>query len=235
MAANEAVRCPARGRPEYPHEFAHHQLGAGDTTTNRSFAVEIDASIAELGSRLDAWFQDNRTTFASQDRMAQGHALVSGFDLVKDLDRLKLDGMTALTGLLSSDVSIASNDCAAPLIRGFEFGAKLAHALHDELLDTDGENKVLRLMDSIVLALNAIPPGRSALTALFERPNAGVRASAGAYLIDLMPDRVVPLLKEIDEKSNGNSASFTAHWALLAWKIDKKSRFNYLGEKPSEG
>jgi hypothetical protein len=85
------------------------------------------------------------------------------------------------------------------------------------------------------MALNAIFPGRSALTAFFDHPNAGVRASAGAYLIDLMPDRVVSLLSEIDEKSDGSSASFTAHWALLAWKTDKKSRFNYLSEKPSKG
>jgi hypothetical protein len=177
---------------------------------NRSFAVEIDASIAELGSKLDDWFQDSRTTLASQDRMAQGHALLSGFDLVKDLDRLKSAGMTALTGLLSSVILMASNDRTAPLIGGFEFGAKLAHALHDELLDTEGETKVLRLMDAIVLALNAIPPGRSALTALFEHPNAGVRASAGAYLIDLTPDRVVPLLKEIDERSDGSFACLEA-------------------------
>jgi hypothetical protein len=197
--------------------------------------VEIDASIAELGSRLDDWFQDNRTTFASRDRTAQGDALVSGFDVVKDLDRFKLDGMTALTGLLNRDVLIASNDRTAPLIRGFEFGAKLAHALHDGLLDTDGETEVLGLMDAIVLALNEASPGRSALTALFEHPNAGVRASAGAYLIDSIPDRVVPLLMEIDERSDGSSASFTAHWALLAWKLDKKSRFNYLSEKPPKG
>jgi hypothetical protein len=197
--------------------------------------VEIDAQITELGSRLDEWFQDTRATFASQDRMAEGRALLSGFDLVKDLDRLKSDGMTALSGLLRGDVLMDPDDRAASLIRGFEFGAELAHALHDELLDTDGEAKVLRLADAIVLALNAVSPGRSALTALFEHPNAGVRASAGAYLIDLMPDRVVPHLKEIDEKSDGSSASFTAHWALLAWKLDEKSRFNYLSEKPLKG
>ncbi len=126
---------------------------------------------------------------------------------MKELDRLKSDGTAALTGLLSSSAPMASNERFASLSRSFEFGAKLAHALHDELLDTDGETKVLRLMDAIVLALDATPPGRSALTALFEHPDAGVRASAGAYLIDLMPDRVVPLLKEIDERSDGSSAS----------------------------
>lgn len=197
--------------------------------------MEIETSIVELGSKLDDWFQDSRATFASQDRMAQGRALLSGFELVKELDRLKSEGTAALTKLISSDVSVPSNERPASLLRGFEFGAKLADVLYDELLDTDGKANVLRLMDAIVLALNAIHPGRAAIAALFDHPSAGVRASAGAYLIDLMPDQVVPILKEIDEKSDGSSASFTAHWALLAWRLDKKSRFNYLSEKPLKG
>jgi hypothetical protein len=195
----------------------------------------IDASIVELGSRLDDWFQDSRGIFASEDRKAQGHALVSGFDLVKELDRLKSEGTAALTRLLSSDVLVASNERAASLVRGFEFGAKLADVLYDELLDTDGKGKVLRLMDVVVLALNDIHPGREALAGLFDHPDAGVRVWAGAYLIDLMPDRVVPLLREIDERSDGSSASFTAHWALLAWERERKSRFNYLSEKRAQG
>lgn len=197
--------------------------------------MEIETSIVELGSKLDDWFQDSRGTFASQDRRAQGRALLSGFELAKELDRLKSEGTAALTKLVSSNVSVPSNECLALLLRGFEFGAKLANVLYDELLDTDGKANVLRLMDAIVLALHAVHPGRAAMTALFDHPSAGVRASAGAYLIDLMPDRVVPLLKEIDEKSDGSSASFTAHWALLAWRLDKKSRFNYLSEKPLKG
>lgn len=197
--------------------------------------MDIDAAITQVGARLEEWFQGNQETFASRDRKAQGRALLRGFELVRELDHLKSDGMAALTSLLGSDAAIESNQRVAALIRGFEMGAKLAHALHDELLDTDGEAKVLRLMDAVVLSLNAITPGRSALAALFDHPDAGVRASAGAYLIDFMPDRVVALLKEIDERSDGSSASFTAHWALLAWEREKKSRFNYLTEKPAQG
>ena len=90
-------------------------------------------------------------------------------------------------------------------------------------------------MDEIVLALNDIDPGPAALTALFDHPDAAVRAKAGAYLIDLMPDQVVPLLKQIDEKSDGSSACFTAHWALLAWERERKSRFNYLSDNRAQG
>jgi len=141
----------------------------------------------------------------------------------------------ALTKLLSSGGLVSPNERAASLIGGFEFGAKLAAVLHDELLDTDGVAAVVRQMDTIVLALNDIPPGRAALTALFDHADVAVRARAGAYLIDLMPDRVVPLLKQIDGETDGSGASFTAHWALLAWERVRKSRFNYLSEKPAQG
>jgi hypothetical protein len=45
-----------------------------------------------------------------------------------------------------------------------------------------------------------------------------------------MPERVVPILREIDKKGGGNSAYFTAHWALLAWEREGKSRFKYLSK-----
>jgi hypothetical protein len=46
-----------------------------------------------------------------------------------------------------------------------------------------------------------------------------------------MPERVVPMLREIDETEHANSAHFTAAWAVLAWELERKSRFNYLMSK----
>jgi hypothetical protein len=51
-------------------------------------------------------------------------------------------------------------------------------------------------------------------------------------LIDLVPERAVPLLGEIEQSEHANSAHFNAHWALLAWERERKSRFNYLNDKP---
>ena len=189
----------------------------------------IDESIVQLGAKLDQWFVENIATFASQDRVAQGKALLRGFEIAKQLDRLKADGLAAITSLLNRAASVAEDERAASLMGAFEFGSRLADTLHDELLDTDGETKVWRLMDAIVQELNTIGRGRAALADLFDHLDAGVRASAGAYLIDLMPDRVVPMLREVDEKEDANSAHFNAHWTLLAWKCERKSRFNYLG------
>jgi hypothetical protein len=115
-------------------------------------AMEVDERIVELGAKLDEWLDGNLTTLAFQDRRTQAKALLRGFDIVKEFDRVKADGLKAITALLNHHDHVTADRRAASLIRGFEFAAKLAHSLHDELLDTDGESKVLRLMDTIVQA-----------------------------------------------------------------------------------
>lgn len=190
--------------------------------------MSTESKIAELGSRLDDWFDSNAPTFASQDRSAQGRAIVRGVKLVTELDRLKREGMAAIRAGLSHANSESEKARVASFIDAFEFSSRLADTLHDEMLDTDAQNEIWRMMDTIVLALNKIGRGRAALDVLLDNPLAGVRAAAGAYLIDLDPQRVIPILREIDEKGGGNSADFRAHWTLLAWDLDRTSRFNSL-------
>ena len=192
--------------------------------------MEIDDAIVQLGEKLDAWWEDDISPLLdSEDRVAQAKVLLSGFELVKEFDRLKADGLAAITALVARQDEITEEQRVASLIRGFEFGARLADILHDKFRDiADGETKVVRLMDEVVKALNALGPGRAALAMLLDHPDAGVRALAGFYLIDLMPERVVPILRQIEEKKDASSALFRAGWALLGWKLEGKSRFNYL-------
>ena len=48
--------------------------------------------------------------------------------------------------------------------------------------------------------------------------------SPGAYLliVGLMPERVLPVLHEIADKGLGDSADFTAHWAIVGWEREGK-------------
>src|SRR5579863_1050264 len=186
--------------------------------------MELNESIARLGAKLDEWFDGNVDTFASRDPVAQVKALLRGTEIAKELDRCKADGLAALTALLERQDASTEDERRSSLVRGFEFGSRLAHTLHDELLDTNGETKVVRLMHAIVGALDGIGSGRAALAVLLDHPDAGVRASAAAYLVNLMPDRAVPILREIDQKEGGSSADFTAHWALLAWELKQKAK-----------
>ena len=196
--------------------------------------MELEDSVIQLGERLDGWWAKFSTLLHSEDRTAQGKALLQGFDIAKEFDRLKAEGLAAITALLDRHDPAADDERAASLIRGFEFGARFADTLHDEFRDTaDGETKVVRLTDAIVKALDRIGSGRAALAALLDHSDPGVRALAGVYLIDLLPERVSPILRQVEEEARGRSAGFRAHWALLAWQREGKSRFNYLSEQPA--
>ena len=185
--------------------------------------MEIDQSIAQLGEKLDSWFAENLVAFASDDRQQQGHALLGGFALVRELDRLKRDGLAAIRALISPSHMSTPGEYAESLVRGLEFAAKLADALHDQLLDIDGETKVVLLMNEIANTLDGTPSGRAALAVLLDNANPGVRAAAGAYLIGLMPDRVLPILHEIEDAERGTSAGFNAHSVIIRWQYDRKS------------
>jgi hypothetical protein len=139
--------------------------------------------------------------------------------------------LATLTTLLARQDVAPGEQRVACLIRGFEFGARLADTLHDKFGDVeDGETKVVCLMDGIVKALDRIGSGRAALAVLLDHADPGVRALAGVYLIDLMPERVGPILRQIEEEGRSAGIRLRAHWTLLAWKLNGKSRFNTLSE-----
>jgi hypothetical protein len=184
--------------------------------------MEIDESLARLGAKLDKWFDKNRSTFVSENKKEQANALLNGFPLVKELDRLKGEGLAAIRLLLNPAHTSTPAEYAESLVRGFEFATKLADTLHDELLDTDGETKVVHLMNEIASTLDGIGAGRAALAILLANPNPGVRAAAGAYLIKLMPSRVLPILREIEDTERGRSAGFNAHSAIFWWERESK-------------
>ena len=186
--------------------------------------MNTEDAIAKLADDLDAWFEDGRSTLALPDRLAQGRAIDRGIRIVQELDRLKEEGMAAIkAGIVRATAELGDTQVSS-LVETFTFSSRLADTLHDQLLDTDAENYIWRMMDSIALALDKIGRGRAALDVLLDNPRAGVRAAAGAYLIDLDPERVVPILREIDEKGGGNSADFRAHWTLLACDSRDSSR-----------
>jgi hypothetical protein len=191
--------------------------------------MEIEESFVKVGEKLDNLWGELSGMLDSEDRVTQGKALLRGFEIVKDFDRLKIEAIATITALLNRSDSVSDDERAASLIRGFEFGARLADTLHDEFRDiADGETKVVRLVDEIVRALNAISPGRVRLAELLDHPDAGVRALAGAYLIDLMPERVIPILRQVEHSEDANSAHFRAYITLLCWERERKSRFSGL-------
>jgi len=181
--------------------------------------MEIDDSIALLGAELDAWWDEYFPMLDSEDSQAQGKTLLRGFEIAKRFARLKAQGFAAIRALLDQQ-GATGNVAVTPLVEAFAFAAKLANTLHDEFRDIDGETQVARLTETIVRILERTEAGRTPLAVLLDHPDAGVRAWAGACLIFLMPDRVVPILREITAKKRADGAHFTAYFALLRWEHD---------------
>ena len=77
--------------------------------------MEIDVSIARLGEKLDKWFDENRSTFVSENKKQQANALLGGFALIKEFDRLKADGLAAIRLLLALRIWARQRNMPNPL------------------------------------------------------------------------------------------------------------------------
>ena len=112
----------------------------------------------------------------------------------------------------------AANDEARvqKLCQAFELCCLMQVVSNDDFGGGETVDHAIDHKHAIAAALDAIAPGRrAALAALLESPFAGVRASAAAHLLNanLLRERVVPLLQEIERNVSG-SAGWTAFWAL---------------------
>ena len=103
--------------------------------------------------------------------------------------------MASLATLLNFADVAPESDRTKTLLHGFELAARLG-GISNDLKDWDAMKQIDHIMDDIVVALAAIGPGCTLLVPLLEHDNARIRVLAGRYLIDLMPDRVVPILEK---------------------------------------
>jgi hypothetical protein len=91
------------------------------------------------------------------------------------------------------------------LLRRFAAAAERAYTAM-AVSDIQSQHTAVDRMDVVVKALDGIPPeGRGALTALFDHPHPNVRAHAATYLSDLMPERVLPVLRAVYDSDAGNA------------------------------
>ena len=184
--------------------------------------MDIDETITQLAAKMDAWADTNLDAYSSMGQSERVKAHRTVLEIIIDLERIKVEGVTAIKTVLDN-AAAAPNEQTTSLVRCFEFAAKIRNTLSDEWLDTDGVNQLVDLMDAIVSQLDSASSGRASLIPLLDHADPGIRASAGAYLINLMPDRVLPILQKVEETERANSAHFTAHWAIVGWEREGKS------------
>jgi hypothetical protein len=103
----------------------------------------------------------------------------------------------------------------AELLAAFKFSAKVQFEAKDVLGDQETSDAAVVQTHAIAEALDAIPPGRRvALAKLLDSSDDGVVVKAAILLQKIMPDRVTPILREIEERQGPSSVGFAAMWAL---------------------
>jgi|HubBroStandDraft_6_1064221.scaffolds.fasta_scaffold1149545_1 hypothetical protein len=136
----------------------------------------------------------------------------------------KLEALAKLKNIMNR-VRIAKGDSRkANLVDAFEFCAKLEQLGVDDLADQETQRLAVQNMHRVAQQLDEILPEgrRDALAVLLDNEDLGVRASAGAFLWRLMPERALPVLHDVHDKARGTSAGFTAMWALSAHRMEDK-------------
>lgn len=103
----------------------------------------------------------------------------------------------------------------AKLLVAFILAAKTLYRGRDGFDDETIAKSAIGQMCGIATALDTIPQGRrSALAALLENDDVGVRANAAIHLRKIMPQRAMSILREISDSEGASSVGFTAMWSI---------------------
>jgi hypothetical protein len=106
------------------------------------------------------------------------------------------------------------------LLDAFVTGAVLSRIWYDTLAEREVSNSFVRkLIFNVVNVLDAMGR-RDDLAKFLTHPDLGVRARAAFFLIDTMPDRCIPLLREIRKTERWLDAGYTALLTLRRYAFD---------------
>jgi hypothetical protein len=151
-------------------------------------------------------------------------------EIDRELKAIQAAQMATLTGLVDDRPSAdpgAEAERIARLLRAFEFTAELGRIAGDVICDTDLKNQWTDQRRRIVTILDEVDPQRRHLLPLLEHPLPDVRACAAAYLMEVMPERALPVLRAVHESHRGLNAGWTAFFVLYRHDVEQAQK-----EKP---
>jgi hypothetical protein len=176
--------------------------------------LEEGAIDPRLLAKLDL-LEEMKAAVARKDTAALqeiGKKLLNNARELQASDLTRRDAMNA--AVEKANKAAEPDERTAMLLEAFEFCARTRVVAFDEAADTDSGNAATKHLAEIAEALDAIPPGRrSALVPFLDNANRGVQAAAAVHLKAILPERAIPILKEIKAKDHG-SAGWSAFWAL---------------------
>lgn len=104
----------------------------------------------------------------------------------------------------------------ADLVLAFALSAKRAGEAMEERLDWKTQRICVSEMNAITTTLDNLPPDhRAALAPLLDDAELAIRVYAAAYLLKTIPERILPILRQIKEEYRGTHAGVVAMTLLF--------------------
>jgi hypothetical protein len=180
--------------------------------------------IEQLMQELET-FPDRAT--AASDLEAEQRLYLRIMEIETELKAIRSTQQAALNSLIEEKPSAAPAGEAeriARLLHAFEFAAQLGRIAGDVICDSEYSNQWTGQANRIVTVLDAVDPGRQHLIGLLDHPLPDVRALAGAYVMEVNPERALPVLRAVHASERGLNAGWTAFFPLQMYDAEQKKQ-----------
>lgn len=174
--------------------------------------------LEELVQAMLGAFEQFEPGTTANDQKAQFEAIRRMALAEKEIQAILAEQDAAVKALLGKkgDGKESSKDNRVKtLLKAYEFCARRRDVAKDVLGDVNTYNKITKQMIALAKEFEEIKPDWKLLLVPFlDHTNAAVRASAAEDLVKLMPERALPVLRQLEEEHRGTSAGMIAYWAI---------------------
>jgi hypothetical protein len=186
-------------------------------------AVTQDEGAVPQAQRIGGIIEAQERLLADMRSAVQSKDLAAQRIIIRQLAELeaKLKRIEASYRISLQSVMLAVGDARTPqerlekLLAAFEVVARIRSSAQDDLVDDSLSDEADAQMRLVIGGLDETPPnGRKALIGYLGSHNPDQRACAAVALLNLMPDRVLPVLRDLIENEAGTNAAATALDAL---------------------
>ncbi len=182
-----------------------------------------EAKIEKMSESLMPDFAAFNEATEKNDDEAHRRILARMVNTQREIDRWLATQAAKMSSALDVSSLRSDEERIAQLLQAFAFGGKLARICTDIIGDAKAGNKAEEQAYGAGHAIKAIDTdGKLPLAVFLDDPDPSVRAIAASLLVEIIPDRALPVLEEIVKVNSTDSAGLTAFWALTMHKIDLK-------------
>jgi hypothetical protein len=182
----------------------------------------IGTEFAETIDRLqkgesDAWRERAKARHLGDQKTSEAAAVRMVAFNKELMAALKTEGLK-YEAELKADPAENEEEKVTRLLTAFARGARLTRiwndTMHQERIGFCCAKKISKQILPELDALNR----RGDVVIFLDDPDLSVRAKAASWLLDTMPDRCLPILREIDRTERALNAGWIACWALDAYE-----------------